>query len=48
MARNGNSHEGEKLQITGKVIQVQDMDSGGQCFVSLLEQTDTMIYTWYK
>ena len=29
MARNGNSHEGEKLQITGKVIQVQDMDSGG-------------------
>ena len=29
MARNGNSHKGEKLQITGKVIQVQDRDSGG-------------------
>ncbi len=29
MARNGNSHTGEKLQITGKVIQVQDIDSGG-------------------
>ena len=29
MARNGNSHAGEKLQITGKVIQAQDRDSGG-------------------
>ncbi|WP_235587191.1 hypothetical protein [Lactococcus lactis] len=29
MARNGNSHAGEKLQITGKVIQAQDTDSGG-------------------
>lgn len=29
MARNGNSHAGEKIQITGKVIQVQDSDDGG-------------------
>ena len=29
MARNGDSHAGEKIQITGKVIQVQDSDDGG-------------------
>lgn len=29
MARNGDSHAGEKIQITGKVIQVQDSDNGG-------------------
>lgn len=29
MARNGNKHKGEKLQISGKVIQVQDSDDGG-------------------
>lgn len=29
MARNGESHAGEKIQITGKVIQVQDSDDGG-------------------
>lgn len=29
MARNGDSHAGEKLQITGKVLQVQDSDDGG-------------------
>lgn len=29
MARNGNKHKEEKLQITGKVIQVQDTDDGG-------------------
>lgn len=28
MARNGNKHKGEKLQITGKVIQVTDGDDG--------------------
>ena len=28
-ARNGDSHAGEKIQITGKVIQVQDSDDGG-------------------
>lgn len=28
MARNGNKHAGEKLQITGKVIQVTDGDDG--------------------
>ena len=28
MARNGNNHKGEKLQITGKVIQVMDSDKG--------------------
>ncbi|MGO3617424.1 MAG: hypothetical protein ACTIN1_04305, partial [Pseudolactococcus laudensis] len=29
MARNGNNHKLEKLQITGKVIQVSDYDTGG-------------------
>lgn len=29
MARNGDSHAGEKIKITGKVIQVQDSDDGG-------------------
>ena len=29
MARNGDSHAGEKIQITGRVIQVQDSDDGG-------------------
>lgn len=29
MARNGNKHKDEKLQITGKVIQAQDTDDGG-------------------
>lgn len=29
MARNGDSYAGEKIQITGKVIQVQDSDDGG-------------------
>ena len=29
MARNGDSHAGEKIQITGKVIQVQDSNDGG-------------------
>lgn len=29
MARNGDSHAGEKIQITGKVIQVQDSDDSG-------------------
>ncbi|TCD46071.1 hypothetical protein D3X11_00925 [Streptococcus sp. X16XC17] len=29
MARNGDAHAGENLQITGKVIQVQDDGSGG-------------------
>ena len=29
MARNGNNHKGEKLQITGTVIQVTDSDEGG-------------------
>ena len=29
MARYGDSHAGEKIQITGKVIQVQDSDDGG-------------------
>lgn len=28
MARNGDNHKGEKLQITGKVIQVMDSDKG--------------------
>ena len=28
MARNGDNHKGEKLQITGKVIQVMDSDEG--------------------
>ena len=28
MARNGDNHKGEKLQITGKVIQVMDSDIG--------------------
>ena len=29
MARNGNNHKGEKLQITGTVIQVTDSADGG-------------------
>ena len=29
MARNGNNHKGEKLQITGTVIQVTDSAEGG-------------------
>ena len=29
MARNGNNHKGEKLQITGTVIQVTDSTDGG-------------------
>lgn len=29
MARNGNNHSGEKLQITGTVIQAMDDDEGG-------------------
>ena len=28
MARNGDNHKGEKLQINGKVIQVMDSDEG--------------------
>lgn len=29
MARNGDKHKGEKLQISGKVLQVTDTDEGG-------------------
>ena len=45
MARNGDNHKGEKLQITGKVIQVIDTDDGtAQLRVATRDGYDDVYY----